>query len=90
MIMRCWLVGVGVTLLEDVALLEEVITVGVGFEMFLAQTGRTVCSWLPLDEDVELSATPAPCLPGRCHASSGDDKWTEPRTCKPAPMKYSL
>ena len=24
----------------------------------------TVCSWLPLDEDVELSAPPAPCLSG--------------------------
>jgi hypothetical protein len=26
-----------------------------------------------LDEDVELLAPPAPCLPGSCHASGHDD-----------------
>jgi hypothetical protein len=28
---------------------------------------------LPLDHDPELSALPAPCLPGHCHASYYDD-----------------
>jgi hypothetical protein len=33
-----------------------------------------VSSWLPSDQDVELPApSPAPCLPGHCHASCHDD-----------------
>ena len=28
---------------------------------------KTVCSCLPSDEDVELSASTAPCFPGHCH-----------------------
>jgi hypothetical protein len=27
-----------------------------------------LAAWKPSDEDVELSAPPAPCLPGCCHA----------------------
>jgi len=34
---------------------------------------KPVFSCLPLDEDVELSALPAPCLPGHHHASHLDD-----------------
>jgi len=35
---------------------------------------ETVCSWLHLDEDVELSApSPAPCLSAHCHALCRDD-----------------
>ncbi|KRY63421.1 hypothetical protein T4D_11520 [Trichinella pseudospiralis] len=30
--------------------------------------GVGVSLWQPLDEDVELSALPAPCLPRCCHA----------------------
>ena len=32
-----------------------------------------VSSWLPWDQDVELSAPPVPCLPARCHASHHDN-----------------
>ena len=35
---------------------------------------KTVSSWLPLDQNVELSAPPAPCLPECCHASHHDDR----------------
>jgi hypothetical protein len=36
-------------------------------------------SWLHSDEDVELSApSPAPCLPGYCHASCHDDNGQKP------------
>ena len=31
---------------------------------------KTIFSWLPLGQDVDLSAPPAPCLPGCCHAST--------------------
>ena len=45
-------------LLGGVALLECV-TVGVAFETLLLAAHEIVCSWLPYDEDVELSAPPA-------------------------------
>jgi hypothetical protein len=32
-----------------------------------------VSSWLPLNQDIELSAPPASCLPGCCYASRDDD-----------------
>jgi len=65
---RCGLVGVGV------ALLEEVCHCGDGLLRPSPSCLRTVHSWLPLDEDIELSApSPAPCLPGCCHASCYDD-----------------
>jgi len=42
---------------------------GMGIETLLLTIWETVCSWLPLDEDVELSAPfPAPCLPGSCYS----------------------
>jgi hypothetical protein len=54
-------VGVGVTLLEEVC--HE----GVGFETLLLATWKSVFC---LEQDVELSASPAPCLPGCCHVPS--------------------
>jgi hypothetical protein len=39
----------------------------------LAQCEISVFSWLPSDEDVELLAADAPCLPGCCHASCYDE-----------------
>jgi hypothetical protein len=40
----------------------------------------------PVDQDAELSApSPAPCLPGHCHASLHDEN-----DCKPAPIKCFL
>ena len=38
-----------------------------GFETLLLAAWVTVCFWLPLDEDVELSDPPVPCLPGHYH-----------------------
>jgi hypothetical protein len=49
-----------------VVLLEEVCHCGVGFEILLT-TWEPVFSQQPSDEDIELSAPPAPCLPGCCH-----------------------
>ena len=66
-IKRCGLVGVGV------ALLEEVCHCGGGLWDLSLSCLETVCSWLPLGEDVELSAPSAPCLPGCCHAFHHDD-----------------
>ena len=65
-------------LLGGKALLEEECHcgVGVGFEIYHAQTmpSEAHLSLLPIDQDVELSApSPAPCLPGCCHASHHDD-----------------
>jgi hypothetical protein len=42
--------------------------VGVGFKTLILAAWKPVFSSLPLDEDVELSAPSAPCLPGCCHA----------------------
>jgi hypothetical protein len=60
-------------------------------ETFLLAAHETVFSWLLLDQDVELSAPPAPCLPGCCcHASCLDDNGLNLRTCEPAPIKCCL
>ena len=59
---RFGLVGAGV------AWLEEVCHYGGGLWDPSPSCLRTVCTWHPLDKDVELSAAPAPCLPGYCHA----------------------
>ena len=56
-----------VLLLGGVALLEEARHLGVGFEA-LPNAEDSVSSCLQLDQDAELSASPAPCLPGHCHA----------------------
>jgi hypothetical protein len=34
---------------------------------------KTVSSWLPSDQDVELWASLAPCLPAGCHPSYYDN-----------------
>jgi hypothetical protein len=41
--------------------------VGVGFKTLVLAAQKPVFSCLPLDEDVELSAPPAPYLPGFSH-----------------------
>ena len=43
-----------------------------------------------MDEDVELSAPPAPCLPGCCHASCLEDNGMHLRTCKPDQLNVVL
>jgi hypothetical protein len=60
-IRRCGLVGVGVTLLGKHA------TVGLSNEILLLIIWEPVFYW-PSDENVELSAPPAPCVPGCYHA----------------------
>jgi len=80
---RYGLVGVGVTLLEEVC-------GGMGFETLLLAAWKPVFSCLPLEQDVELLAPPAPCLPGCCHASSHDDYGQNLGTSKPAPIKCPL
>jgi hypothetical protein len=60
-IWRCGLVRIGV------ALLEEVCHCGCGLKILVLAAWKPVFSCLPLDEDVELSAPPAPYLPGHSH-----------------------
>jgi hypothetical protein len=81
-IRRCGLVEVGA------ALLEEVCHCGVGFETSLLAAWETSSlSWLQLEQDVQLSAPPAPCLLGCCHVSHLDDIGLNLQTCEPAPIK---
>jgi hypothetical protein len=44
------------------------VTVGVGFKILFLAAWKLTFSCLPLDEDVELSAPAASCLPEHCHA----------------------
>ena len=48
---------------------------------------KTVSSWLPLDQDLELMAPPAQSNPAQCNASHLDDNGLNPRNCKPASIK---
>ena len=62
-----------VSLLGGVALLEKACHCGGGAlrSHIYAEVCPVWCSpfsWLPLDQDVELSDPPAPCLPRCCHA----------------------
>jgi hypothetical protein len=68
---RCGLAGVSVSLW------------GMGFETLLLAVWKSVFSFLPLEQDVELSAPPAPCLPGYCHASHYYDNGLNLKTSKP-------
>jgi hypothetical protein len=42
---------------------------------------------LPVDQDIELWAPPAPRLPARCHAFCHDDNGLDLLNCKPGPVK---
>ena len=47
-----------------------------GFQVIYAQAMPTAVHsllLLPVDQDVELSAPPAPCLPAHCHVSCHGD-----------------
>jgi hypothetical protein len=89
-IRRYGLVGVGVALLEWVwPCWRKCVTVWVG-NVILLLAAWLIDFWLPLEQDVELSASPMPCLPGHCHASHHDDDGLIFRTCKPAPIKCPL
>ena len=70
------LLGGMMALLEEVWPQRKCVTVGWALRspmLRLLPVWKIVSSWLPLDQDVELSAPPAPSLPTRCHASHGDD-----------------
>ena len=63
-IWRCGLIGVGVPCWR------KCVTVGVGFKTFLLAACKTVLSYLPLDQDVELLVPSMPCLNLCCHVSA--------------------
>jgi hypothetical protein len=74
-VMVCICLVQGVALLGGVALLEwmwpcwsSCVTVGIGFKTLILAAWKPVFSYQPSDEDVELAASPAPCLLGCCHA----------------------
>jgi hypothetical protein len=72
-IRRYGFVGVGMTLLEEVYHCRGDHWFGV-LCSGSAQCRKRLSSWLPADQDVELSvSSPAPCLPGCCHVSCQDD-----------------
>lgn len=85
-VMVCIWVVQGVSLFGSVALLEEVCHFGVGFETLFLAASKTAFSWLPLEQDIELSPPSGPCLPGCCHASCFDNNCLNLRTCKPGPL----
>jgi hypothetical protein len=60
----------GMALLGGVILFEEVCHCGVGLWDPAPSCLSTVGSCFPLDEDVELSTSPTPCLPQSYHALS--------------------
>jgi hypothetical protein len=64
---RCGLVGVGI------AWLEEVCHCRLGLRDPLPVAWKQVFSCLPLQQDAELLASPAPCLSRCCHMSHSDD-----------------
>ena len=80
-IRRCGLVR------GDVALLEEVYHCRCGLWDPPLSCLRTFSSWLPFDEDVELTAPPAAFQPGCCCASCHDDNGLKLWNYKPAPIK---
>ena len=63
---------------------RKYVTVQMGFKTLILAAWKLVFC-LPSEQCVELSAPPAPCLPGHCHASHQDDNGLNLRTCKPAP-----
>ena len=60
-ISRCRLVGIGVTWLEQVC------HCGCELKTLTLVAWKSIFHQQPLDEHVELSALPVPCLPGCCH-----------------------
>jgi hypothetical protein len=62
------------------------VIVEVGFETFLLASWKSIFQ-LPLEQEAELSATPAPCLPGHCHAFHHEDNGLNLWTYNPAQVK---
>ena len=81
-IRRCGFIG------GSVALLEEVCHCGCGCwdSRVQAPPSKVIC-WWPSDQVVELSASPAPHLPGCCHVSCHDNNGLNLWTCKPVPIR---
>jgi len=84
-IRRCGLVGVSVTLLEEVSHCVGGLWGLLVVKFHLVWNSPLL---LPVDQDAELSVlSPAPCLPRCCHASCHDDNGLNIRNCKPVPVK---
>jgi hypothetical protein len=49
-----------------------------GFKTLTLAAWKSVFRQHPSDEDVELSPSPAPCLPGGCHVLHLDDNGLNP------------
>jgi hypothetical protein len=64
----------GVALKEKCGLVGEVCQCGMGFETLLLVMWEIVFAFLPLKQDVEFLAPPAPCQPRHCHASHHDNR----------------
>jgi hypothetical protein len=65
--MVCICLAQGVAPLGSVALLNEVCYCGCGHKTLTLAAWKSIFYQLPPNEDVELSAPPAPCLHGCCH-----------------------
>jgi hypothetical protein len=68
---------------------KKCVTLGVGFLTLLA-AWNSIFSSFPSEQDLELSAPPASCLPRHCHASCRDKNGLKLWTCKPDPIKCCL
>ena len=84
----------GMALLGGMALLEEVWPCwgNVSLWGWTLRPSLLLAAWkpvfcLPLEQDVELSTPPAPCLPRYCHALHHDDNELNLWTCKLDPIK---
>jgi hypothetical protein len=67
-VMVCISLDQGVVPSGGVALLEWVCHCGCGYKILTLVAWKSVFHYQPLDEDIELSDPPVPCLPGYCHA----------------------
>jgi hypothetical protein len=67
LVMVCICLAQGAALLGGVVLWNRCVTVGVGFNTLVLAAWKPVFC-LPLEQDIEFLAPPAPCLPEHCHA----------------------
>ena len=63
------MLGLGCAIIRNCGLVGRSLSLWrVGFETFLLTMWEPVLSCLPLEQDIELSAPPVPCLPGCYHS----------------------
>ena len=68
---------------------KKCVTVGENFQNLLLAPWKLIF-WLLLDQDIERSTTPEPCLPGCYHAFCHDDNGPNLWNCKPVPISFLL